>query len=83
MSPAVETQSWTARKSEAFFFLKHSVDHNTSLDTGEEKERSRETKGLSYPLGSCCLIGKRGLIHMEKFLKRLKKHVTEEASQAG
>ena len=83
MSPAMEARGRTANKSEAVFFLKRSVDHNTSLDTGEQRERSRENKGLSYPLGSCCLVGKRGLIHMEKFLKGLKKHVTEETSQAG
>lgn len=55
-----------------FFFLKWSMDHNTSLSTEEQREKSREMKGPSYPSGA--YLGKRGLIHKEKFLKGLKEN---------
>ena len=48
------------------------MDHNTSLSTEEQREKAREMKGPSYPSGA--YLGKRGLIHKEKFLKGLKEN---------
>ena len=63
-APSLESRSWICvlRASGAEWFLQQPLDRNPSLATVEQKERSREMKDLFYPSGSCCLVGKRGLI---------------------
>lgn len=70
----------STKETHRFLFVFLLNNHSTSMGTAEQREeRSREIKGLCYP--SCCLVGKRGLIHMEIFLKRLKKHGVEGAAR--
>ena len=55
-----------------FFFFKWAKELNSSLFTEGQGGKSREMKGPSYPSGA--YLGKRGLIHKEKFLKGLKEN---------
>lgn len=54
-------------------YWKQSLGYSTNLGIGEQREKSREMKDPPYPSGSCHVVGKRGLIHTEKFMRRLKK----------